>query len=90
MDDWKKINETSLPKKDKFYSNLNIREVAVKYYEHAKRVWKELEIKNLGEYHDLYVQIDTSFLDYVFETFRSRCIVIYRPDSTFFSAPGLA
>ena len=28
-------------------------------YEHAKRVCKDFEIKNLGEYHDLYVQGNT-------------------------------
>ena len=36
MDDWTKINETLLPKKGNFYSNLNIKEVTVKRYEHAK------------------------------------------------------
>ena len=28
---------------------------------HAKWVWKDFEIKNLGKYHDLYVQSDTLF-----------------------------
>ena len=28
-------------------------------YVHTKRVCKDFEIKNLGEYHDLYVQSDT-------------------------------
>ena len=28
-------------------------------YTNGKRVCKEFEIKNLGEYHDLYVQSDT-------------------------------
>ena len=28
-------------------------------YNHAKRMWKGFEIKNLGEYHDLYVHSDT-------------------------------
>ena len=28
-------------------------------YTNAKRVCKEFEIKNLGKYHDLYVQSDT-------------------------------
>ena len=53
-----------------------------------RTVWKEFEIKKLHEYHDLYVQIDTSILDDVFETFRSRGIVIFKSDSTFFLAPG--
>ena len=54
-------------------------------------VWEVFEIKNLGEYHDLYVQTDTFLLADVFETFRDKCIKIYGLDpSYFYSAPGLA
>ena len=31
-------------------------------YTHAKRVCKDFKIKSLGEYHDLYIQIDTLLL----------------------------
>ena len=31
-------------------------------YVHAKRVCKDFEIKNLGEYHDLHVQSNTLLL----------------------------
>ena len=48
------------------------------------------EIKNRGEYHDLYVQSDTLLLADVFENFRDKCIEIYGLDSAhFLSAPGL-
>ena len=48
-------------------------------------------IKNLGEYHDLYVQSDTQSLADVFENFRNMCIRVYRLDPVYFlSAPGLA
>ena len=40
-------------------------------YTHAKRVFKDFEIKNLGEYHDLYVQSETLFLADVFENFQN-------------------
>ena len=50
-----------------------------------------IEIRNLGEYHDLYVQTDTSLLADVFEKFRDTCIEISGLDlSHFLSAPGLA
>ena len=38
-------------------------------YAHAKRVCKDFEIKNLGEYHDLHVQKDILLLDDVFEKY---------------------
>ena len=34
---------------------------------HAKRVCKDFEIKDLGDYHDLYLQSDTLLLADVFE-----------------------
>ena len=42
------------------------------------------EIKNLGDYHDLYVQSDTLLLADVFETFRNKCIEIYELDPVSF------
>ena len=47
MVDWEKCNETSLPKKEDFYSHLNIEGITDKDYTHAKRVYKNFEIKNL-------------------------------------------
>ena len=62
-----------------------------KDYEHAKKVWNTLNIKNLGEYHDLYVQSHTVLLAYVFENFRTVCLKEYKLDPCYFvSAPGVA
>ena len=53
-------------------------------------MFKEFKLKNLGDYHDLYVQSDTLLLADVFENFRNKCIEIYELDSArFLSAPGL-
>ena len=57
-------------------------------YVHAKKVFKDYKRINLGEYHDLYVQIDTLLLADVFENFRNMFINIYDP-AKFLSAPGL-
>ena len=61
-------------------------------YRHAERVFKSLNNnKNLGDYHDLYVQSDTVLFADVFENFRNKCIKIYELDSPhFLCAPGLA
>ena len=56
-----------------------------------KKVWDVFHIRNLGKYHDLYVQTDVSLLADAFQTFRDTCIEIYGLDpSHFLSAPRLA
>ena len=91
MDSWKRFKEESLPDKESFYSELNKEDITYEEYEHAQKVWDTFSIKNLGEYHDLYVQSDTLLLADVFENFRDKCIEIYELDPAhFLSAPGLA
>ena len=59
------------------------------YY--SNNVFKNFKLKNLGEYHDLYVQSDTLLLADVFENFRNMCIKVYELDPAhFLSLPGLA
>ena len=69
MGDWEKFNETLLPEKEDFHSHLNMEDITDANYTHTKRVSKDFEIKNLGKYHNLYVQSDTLFLADVFENF---------------------
>ena len=91
IDDWEKFNKTSLPEKEDCYSHLNMKDITDADYAHAKRVCKDFEIKNLGKYHDLYVQSDTLLLANVFENFRNMCLEIYELDpAKFLLAPGLA
>ena len=91
MDSWGKFDETSLPDKEAFYSSLNMEDITGVDHRHAKRVFKSLNNKNLGDYHDLYVQSDTLLLADVFENFRNKCIEIYELDPAhFLSEPGLA
>ena len=81
-------------KKKEFYSNLNMEDITHEDSMHGKRVCKDFEIKNLGEYHDLYLDTlkrDTLLLADVFENFRKMCLKIYQLDpAKFLSAPGLA
>ena len=47
MDDQEKFSDTLLPKKEEFYSNLNLEKVTDLDYSHAKRVCKEFAIKKI-------------------------------------------
>ena len=89
MVDWEKFNETSLPEKNDFYSHLNMESITDANYAKSKRVCKDFEIKNVGEYHDLYVQSDTLLLADVFENF--KCLEVYDHDpAKFLLASGSA
>ena len=91
MDSWEKLNETSLPSKNDFYSNLNMENIDDIDYRHGNNAFKRFKLKNLGEYHDLYVQSDTLLLADVFENFRNTCLKIYELDPAhYLSLPGLA
>ena len=58
---------------------------------YVKRVFKNADIKNLGNYLDLYIQSDTFLLDDVSKNFKNKCIEIYMLDPDhFLSAPLLA
>ena len=76
--------------KKAFYSELYLEDITHKDYTHAQKVFEELKLKNLGSYHDLYVQSDILLLADVFENFRNKCIGIYELDPAhFLSGPGL-
>ena len=91
MDSWDKSEETAIPPKEAFYSKLNLEGISDANYEHVKKVWESFEIKNHGEYHDLYVQCGTLLLADDFENFRDKCIEIYELDPAYFlSASRLA
>ena len=82
MDSWQRFDETSLPDKKAFYSNLNMEDITDVDYRHGKTVFEYLIKKHLGDYQDLYVQTDTLlhycfFIAYnVFENFRNMCIKV--------------
>ena len=91
MDSWEKFNEEPILNKEYFHSNLNKEDIGEEDHKHAQKILKKVNIKNWGEYHDLYVQSDTTLLADVFENFRDKCLEIYEPDPAhFLSAPGLA
>ena len=87
MDSWERFNETSLPPKKDFYSEIILEDISDA---HAQKVFNEY-CSDMGDYHDLYVQTNTFLLADVFEKFRDKRIEIYGLDpSYFYFAPGLA
>ena len=91
MDNWKRFNETLLPSNESFDSNLNMENIDDIDYRHGNNVFKRFKLKNVGEYHDLYVQRDTLLLADVFKNLRNKCLEVYELDPAhFLSLPGLA
>ena len=86
-----KLNETSLPTKDKFYNKLNNTNISDADYEHAQEVGKTFKIKTMREYHNLYLKTDVILLADVFETFRDVCMNNYKLDPCwYYTAPALS
>ena len=91
MDNWERFNETLLPSKESFYSNLNMEDIDDIDYRLGNNVFIKFKLNNLGDYHDPYVQSDTLLLAAVFENFRDMCLKEYELDPAhFLSLPGLA
>lgn len=91
MDRWERFDETQLPPKEKFYSQLNDQHITDAKYAHAQNVWKAFGCRHLGDYHDLYVKTDVTLLADVFENFRQLCLRQYGLDPAhYFTSPGLS
>ena len=71
MDSWEKFDETTLPPKSDFYSELTLKGISSEYYANAQKVWKVFEIKYRGDYHDLHVQSDTLLVADIYENVRN-------------------
>ena len=86
MSEW----ELTIDERENFYSNLDMEDITVADYMYAKRVCKDFEMKNLGEFHDFYLKSNTLLLLDVFENFRKIFLKNYHLDlPKFLSTPGL-
>ena len=91
MDSMEKMEHTSLPPKESFYSTLTLSHISDEDYTHAQNVWRTFNMKTMGDYHDLYLLTDVLLLADCFENFRSTCIEFYGLDPAhYFTTPGLS
>ena len=86
-----KFREKQLPPKKAFYSNLTESHIEDDEYERALKIWEHFGIRNLGQYHDLYLRTDVLLLTDVFENFRDLCLEYYGLDPAhYFTLPNFA
>ena len=90
MTSWDKFKETELAPKEAFYGNLNMSYINDEDYSHTQKAWKGFDIRNIGEYYDLYLTTDVILLSNVFEAFGSTCLKHYGLDlAHFYTSSGL-
>ena len=91
MTDFSKLNATSLPLKDAFYSQLNKSGISDENYEHAQKVWETFGCETMRDYHDLYLKTDVLLLADIMTEFRRVCKEVYGLDALhYYTTPGLA
>ncbi|KAJ8909476.1 hypothetical protein NQ315_002673 [Exocentrus adspersus] len=84
-----KLQVTQLPDQEEFYNKLMDNNISDEDYRHAQNIWNKFEIKNLGEYSDLYLKTDVLLLADVFENFRQKCLNTYKLDPAhYYTLPG--
>ena len=83
----KKLDETSLPSKEAFYSRLAGKGITDEDYQHAHTVWKEFNMESMKDYHNVYNLSDVLLLSDIFENLRSIFMNHYELDpGWYFSA----
>ena len=89
IDSFEKFEEKKLPDYKEFYSALNYSNVDKKKYLEAKQIWNKFKCKTIGDFHDLYVLLDTALLADVFNVFRKKTLNIYGLDPChYYSIPS--
>ena len=91
MDSWSRFEETTLPPKEAFYSELKREGISDEDYAHAQAVWQAFECENLGDFHDIYLKTDVLLLADVFKNFLKTCLKHYKLDPAhYYTSPGLS
>ena len=62
MDSFKKVSESKLPDRCKFFSSLKDKCITEKDYLKADNIWNVFKMNTMGDYHDLYLKADVLLL----------------------------
>ena len=62
-----KFSEPNLPPKEAYKSDLTGEEITEDEYKFAQDMWRDFQLTNLGQLHDLYLSTDVNLLADVFE-----------------------
>ncbi|CAB4036937.1 Hypothetical predicted protein [Paramuricea clavata] len=90
FDSPQKLDETSLPPKEAFYSTLYKSHISDNDYQRALKVWDHFKMKTFRDYLDLYQETDVLLLADTFENFRSTSHNTYGLDpANYISNPSL-
>ena len=83
MNGREKFRLTEFPPIDAFYSSLSEETITPEEYARAQKVWREFNIENMHQYHDLYLNLDVLLLADIFE----RCLSVKLASWTTASIP---
>ena len=102
MDSFKRFGEEKLPDREYFYISIkdgttgdNAKKldghISDEDYLASKNIWNKFNIKNMGDYHDHYLEKDVLLLADVFKKIIDTCMKFYELDpSHYFSSPRLS
>ena len=90
MDNVDRFEEIELPPQETFHNKLSGDSCTDADYSHAVSVWEAFSC-TMGDYHDIYLQLDVLLLADFFEKFRRTCLDFYKLDPVhYYTTPGLA
>ena len=90
LDSIDKLNETSLPPKEAFYSKLKQSDITDKEYKQAIDCWNNTGCETIKDHMMLYLKTDELLSVDVFERLRDKCLEYYEIDPCYtYSTPGL-
>ena len=90
FDNIRKLQYTSVPSREAFFSTLSNQECPMKDYLNGKLVWNTFNCQSFRDYHNLYLKSDVLLTDF-FEKFRKLSMDSYGLDAAhYYTAPGMA